>query len=191
MLVESKVHRILFIHIIHYQSEQAWVTRGKKIMTHNRSQKQAIRNRMEETGESYGVALRKLQDIEEKNAVLYDLGDETDAWFVEGTTSSFIAKKMICDWVDKAMAPPRGKNARGGAWGGYWTPERIKREEENIREICDAVNSDTTKVISGNDFFWKAIYPEYPNEEATIEQVSKDPEKHNGEKLMVGTLVYL
>jgi len=159
-------------------------------MTQNRSQKQAIRNRMEETGESYAVALRKLQDIEEQNAVLYDLGDETDAWFIEGTTSAFIAKKMICDWVDKAMSPPRGKNA-AGAWDGYWTPERIKREEENIREICDAVNSETTKIISGKDFFWKAIYPEYPDEEATVEKVSKNPEKHNGEKLITGILVYL
>jgi hypothetical protein len=159
-------------------------------MTQNRSQKQAIRNRMNETGESYAVALRKLQDIEEKNATLYDLGDETDAWFIEGTTSAFIAKKMICDWVDKAMAPPRGKSATG-AWNKYWTPDRIKREEENIREICDAVNSETTTVISGNDFFWKAIYPEYPDEEATVEKVSKNPEKHNGENLMTGVLVYL
>lgn len=139
-------------------------------MTKNNASKTAIRERMQQTGESYCVAMRNL---ESPNPVVplnvIELGEDTNMWFVEGTADIEEAKEAILKWFKEVNQPFDNHDV-------FW---------------IDMMHSfpEDAEGVAGDDWFWSPINPEYPEDEAVLKSLYSDKEQYNGEQLFSGVYV--
>lgn len=131
-------------------------------MTRNNAQKKTIRDRMVETGESYAVAMRKL----EAAVSVWELGEDGDTWFVEGTQDAVTARKALEEWIFETYG---FDSVVAVEWVMDWLPYL-----ENAKPVIRA------------DWFWKPAHKEHPDEEAYLRSKEKNLAIHEGEKLMQG-----
>ena len=130
-------------------------------MTRNKAQKEQIRARMEETGENYTTARRHI--LNQPELTVWELGEDGDSWYVEGTLDINAAKLAVKDWLE------------------YTSPEIIDNGWEHYSQRLSTHPSKT--------YFWKPLFPQYPDEESILLNAAANPEDYEGQPLMQGTLV--
>lgn len=132
-------------------------------MTKDNAQKTIIRNRMKRTGESYAVAMRKLQPPKFE---VIELGEDGECWFVVGTLDEKEAITAIKQWIDNIIWPDPG------------TPAGYDHPDENYLAY-----------VAGDDFYFVPAYPDNPDSEYELKKVSKNPSEYKDEELFSGMLV--
>ena len=147
-------------------------------MTKDNAQKKAIRERMQQTGEVYSVARRKL---EEAAVEVWELGEDGGKWFIQGTTDLQLAKQLLREWIDETLAVSEypGKSAA-----------QTELDKKTLAEYHAYLDEQDTVFLSGDDWFWRPVSEEDPEDEAYIEKVSRTPELYTNQKLHKGILVY-
>jgi hypothetical protein len=149
-----------------------------KIMTKDNAQKKAIRSRMQQTGEPYSVARRRL---EETAVEIWELGEDGGRWFIQGTTDITLAKRVVHEWIDETLAVSEYPEK---------SSPQLERDKKELAEYHAYVEEQETVFLSGEDWFWRPVSKAHPDDEAYIEQVSRTPERHTGQKLHKGVLIY-
>ena len=139
-------------------------------MTKNNASKNAIRERMQQTGESYCVAMRHLEaSNSEIQLNVIELGEDTNMWFVEGTVDVEQAKEAILKWFKEVNQPFDNNDI-------FW---------------IDMMHSfpEDAEGAAGDDWFWSPVDPTYPDDETILKSLYSDKAEYNGEQLFAGVYV--
>ena len=113
---------------------------------------------MKETGESYAVAMRKLEEVL-PDVVVWELGEHGGYWFVEGTQDTQEATKALEWWLNDT------------------DPEML----QEWPSFLDQVN-----LTVRNNWFWKPLNPQYPNDESILQNLDKHKDSYENQPLMEG-----
>lgn len=130
-------------------------------MTKNKAIKEQIRLRMEETGENYTTAKRYIENL--PNITTYELGEEGDSWYVEGTIDPAEALENVKSWLEGTV------------------PEILEDGWEKFSARLDVHPSDT--------WFFVPLSSKYPEDEQVLRNKDSHPELYTGQLLMKGVLV--
>ena len=135
-------------------------------MTRNKSTKQAIRNHMSQTGESYCVAWRALEKLHgeaEPQVTVYELGEDGDSWFIEGAASIDAAKHALNEWLYEIYD---------------------EHDHALLEEILLLVSEASW--THREDWFWVPFLASHPNDEQVLKSKSQNPNEYKGEELCPG-----
>lgn len=136
-------------------------------MTNNNAFKKTIRERMQQTGESYNVAARKLQE-QRVNPTVIELGDEDDAWLVTGVNTPQEAFQLIREWLIACYPDPTSRT-----------------RQELLSYLDDYCGSKLR-----HDWFWVPLEAEYPEGDALLRYASKPEVQHNNEPLFTAFYIH-
>jgi len=131
-------------------------------MTKDNATKKAIRERMAITEEPYSVAARNHRQFTETPINVIDLGEDGDAWFVEGTID-----------IEKARAAI--KTTLEGYYQGDddWLPE-------SLEVLADS------KADVRYDWFWRPLFAEYPHDDAVLRNKTQHGSEYARQDLFTG-----
>lgn len=130
-------------------------------MTRDKAKKHDIRNRMKETGESYTVAMRKLEEVS-PDVVVWELGEHGGNWFVEGTQDTQEAIKALEWWLNDT------------------DPEML----QEWPSFLDQVN-----LTVRDNWFWQSLNPQYPEDESVLRNLDQHKESYKNQPLMRGIFI--
>ena len=135
-------------------------------MTRNNASKKAIRERMELTGEPYTVAARNLKKFLDTPINVIELGEDGDAWFVEGTTDINEAKTAIKTYLEGLYQST-----------DEWLPESIEYMMEASADVQ-------------YDWFWRPLHAQYPHDEAVLRSKSKHASEYSRQDTFTGIYIH-
>jgi len=140
-------------------------------MTTNNAQKEAIRARMSMTGEPYNVARRKLSAVAEDNLTVWELGEDGEAWFVEGTLNQDKAYEAVKQWIIETT---------------WIDPKSTLFSYFHHMDDLPFSSLDETRKEARDDWFWKPVDPSHPHSDAYLAR-QKDPKSgYQGEEIYTG-----
>lgn len=139
-------------------------------MTKDNAHKEATRNRMKHTGESYAVAMRKT--AQPKFEVI-ELGEDGDNWLVVGTLDINEARKAVHQWLDNMIWPSIAAN-------GF---------TDSVQDYHEQLDEDYVVFTPAEDFYFRPAIKDDPFSDAFVERASNHPEKYSGEELLTAVLV--
>lgn len=113
-------------------------------MTKNKAKKQALREHITQTGESYTKALHELE-----NTTVWELGEDGDSWFIEGTTNLPIALIALKHWIKTTV------------------PEHYTEYLENF--TTPMFHHETRE-----NWYWQPLHPQYPNDESILKHTPQN-----------------